>query len=76
MISVSRLLHEIASKWLSIRKTTEESVQSARHTVFRIGVIAAIAIIVIWLSIFLYITFYYTYMPSMSHVRPVHLQFT
>ena len=29
----------------------------------------------LWLSVFLYGGFYYTYMPSVSHVRDVNLQF-
>ncbi|CAG5059873.1 unnamed protein product [Parnassius apollo] len=28
-----------------------------------------------WISIFMYIIFYYIYMPNVTHIRPVHLQF-
>lgn len=31
--------------------------------------------VVVWLSVFLYGTFYYSYMPAVSHVKPVHFQF-
>jgi len=72
---ISKLLREINRKWFNVRKTTRRSVQSARDTVFRGGVVVVSTIFIIWLSIFLYTVFYYSYMPSMSYVRPVHLQF-
>lgn len=72
---ISKLLREINKKWFNVRKTTTQSVQSARDAVFRGGVIVISVILIIWLSIFLYTAFYYAYMPSMSYVRPVHLQF-
>lgn len=49
--------------------------QSAKDAAFRGGTIVVSIVFVIWLSIFLYTAFYYAYMPSMSYVRPVHLQF-
>ncbi|CAB0045098.1 unnamed protein product [Trichogramma brassicae] len=42
---------------------------------FRGGLIVIVAILIVWISIFLYTAFYYAYMPSMTYVRPVHLQF-
>lgn len=30
---------------------------------------------IIWASIFMYIAFYYTYMPAIEHVRTVHMQY-
>jgi len=32
--------------------------------------------LVLWLSIFGYISFYYSYVPAISHIRPVHLEFS
>ncbi|KAK2575398.1 hypothetical protein KPH14_008314 [Odynerus spinipes] len=58
-----------------MQKKTTQGVQSARDAVFRGGVIVISAILIVWLSVFLYTAFYYAYMPSMSYVRPVHLQF-
>ncbi|TGZ38022.1 seipin [Temnothorax longispinosus] len=72
---ITRLLGEIGKKWFNFRKTTRRSVESARDTVFRGGVVVISTIFIVWLSIFLYTVFYYSYMPSMSYVRPVHLQF-
>jgi seipin len=30
---------------------------------------------ILWLSVFIYVTFYYSYVPAISHIRPVHLEF-
>ncbi|KYN38370.1 Seipin [Trachymyrmex septentrionalis] len=72
---ISRLLRKIGRKWFNIQKTTRQSVQSAKDTVFRGGIVIISTVLIVWLSIFLYTVFYYSYMPSMSYVRPVHLQF-
>jgi seipin len=53
----------------------QRTVDELREFVVKAGVVAIIAAVIIWVSIFLYVAFYYTYMPSISHVRPVHLQF-
>lgn len=58
-----------------MQKKTTQGVQSAKDAMFRGGVIIVSAILIVWLSVFLYTAFYYAYMPSMSYVRPVHLQF-
>ncbi|XP_072747088.1 seipin [Anoplolepis gracilipes] len=71
----SRLFRDITKKWFKIRRTTRKSVQSAKDTVFRGGIIVISAILVVWLSIFIYTAFYYAYMPSMSYMRPVNMNF-
>ncbi|XP_029165452.1 seipin [Nylanderia fulva] len=75
MLIISRLLNNITQKWFHVRKTTRKSVQSAKDTVFRGGVFIISAILIIWLSIFLYTAFYYAYMPSMSYLKPVNMNF-
>ncbi|XP_012264254.1 seipin [Athalia rosae] len=72
---VIRLFRRLGDKWFDVQQKTAEGVQSARDAMFRGGVIAITSVVVIWISVFLYATFYYAYMPSISHVRPVHLQF-
>ncbi|XP_076642062.1 lipid droplet biogenesis associated protein seipin [Halictus rubicundus] len=72
---ISRLLELVNRKWFSVQKKTTEGVQSARHVILSGGMIIISGVLVVWLSIFLYIAFYYAYMPNMSYVRPVHLQF-
>lgn len=72
---ISRLLELVNRKWFTVQKKTTDGVQSARHVLLSGGMIFISAVLVVWLSIFLYIAFYYAYMPNMSYVRPVHLQF-
>jgi seipin len=53
----------------------QKTVNEVRELVFKGAGVALVAAIIIWVAIFLYVAFYYTYIPSVSHVRPVHLQF-
>lgn len=55
-------------------KTRTES-PTARDIALRTTFITFAAAIIIWVSIFMYITFYYTYMPAIEHLRPVHIQY-
>lgn len=54
---------------------TKQGVVSAREAVFKLLIVVLAAAVIIWLAIFLYIAFYYTYMPAIAHIRPVHMQF-
>ncbi|XP_014603643.1 PREDICTED: seipin [Polistes canadensis] len=72
---ISRSLQQIIQKWLSMQKKTTRKIRSVKDAVFRGGIIISSAILIVWLSVFLYIAFYYAYMPSMSYMRPIHLQF-
>lgn len=57
------------------KRSTTETVVSVRETIFKTAIVALAAAVIIWLAIFMYIVFYYTYMPAITHVRPVHMQF-
>lgn len=57
------------------KRLTTERVVSAREIVFKTAIVVLAAAVIIWLAIFMYIVFYYTYMPAIAHVRPVHMQF-
>lgn len=48
---------------------------SARDIAVKATFLAFATAIIIWTSIFMYIAFYYTYMPAIEHIRPVHIQF-
>lgn len=52
-----------------------KGVENVRLLSFRGGLVGLLTAMVIWISIFLYIAFYFAYMPSISHVRPIHVQF-
>ncbi|XP_030373654.1 seipin [Scaptodrosophila lebanonensis] len=58
-----------------LRSKADEKVGSIREVVLRVGLIAFAVILIIWLAVFLYVAFYYSYMPALSHTRPVHMQF-
>ncbi|XP_015118920.1 seipin-like [Diachasma alloeum] len=71
----SRLIQHFSEKWFNIQKQTSDNVQLAQIALFRGGIIFITSVVVVWISIFLYTAFYYAYMPSMLHIRPVHLEF-
>lgn len=72
---ISTLVQLVNEKWFNVQKKTTEGVQSAKDAVFRGGLVVIVGILIVWISIFLYTAFYYAYMPSMTYVRPVNLQF-
>ncbi|XP_069117158.1 seipin-like [Argopecten irradians] len=46
-----------------------------KHKVASIVYIITVSVVILWLSVFMYGTFYYTYLPSFSRVEQVHLEF-
>ncbi|XP_046490832.1 seipin isoform X3 [Neodiprion pinetum] len=72
---VLRLFRRLEERIFNVQQKTAEGVQTARDAVLRGGIIVMTAVVVIWISVFLYAAFYYAYMPNISHVRPVHLTF-
>ena len=54
---------------------TTTLVVSAQDTLYKAILVLLTVTAIIWMSVFLYATFYYSYMPAISHARPVHLQF-
>lgn len=48
---------------------------SFKDLVYRLFAFIVTTSFILWLSVFLYVTFYYAYVPAISHVRPVHLEF-
>lgn len=54
---------------------TKQGVISARELVIKLAILALAAALIIWMAVFMYIAFYYTYMPAIAHTRPVHMQF-
>lgn len=62
-------------RYESYKNRTQEGVTSAKELAFKLAVVTLAAVVIIWLAVFMYIAFYYTYMPSVAHIRPVHMQF-
>ncbi|XP_071079182.1 seipin-like isoform X3 [Haliotis cracherodii] len=46
-----------------------------KTTAIRLFILIGILITILWLSIFFYASFYWLYMPSASHIRPVYFKF-
>lgn len=73
------VVHPIAVKtqntYEDYKLRTTQGVVSAREILLKFSIVALAAAIIIWLAIFMYIAFYYTYMPAIAHIRPVHMQF-
>lgn len=73
------ILHPITEKtqqtYEGYKIRTQQGVVSVRELVVKLLILALAAAVIIWLAIFLYIAFYYTYMPAIAHIRPVHMQF-
>ncbi|XP_059047922.1 seipin [Achroia grisella] len=65
----------VSRQYSGYKKKTEEGLTSVKELLFRAGVVTVFLAAIIWVSIFMYVVFYYTYMPNVTHVRPVHLQF-
>ncbi|XP_043605160.1 seipin [Bombus pyrosoma] len=72
---ISRLSEQVYKKLFHVQNKTKRGAQSARDVLISGGIIIISGIVIVWLSVFLYTAFYYTYVPSISYVRPVHLQF-
>lgn len=54
---------------------TKKGINNVRDILFRGTVVASVTSLLVWLSIFMYLAFYYAYVPTISHERPVYLQF-
>lgn len=54
---------------------TKTGVKNLRDILLRGTIVAFITSLLVWLSIFMYAAFYYSYVPVVSHEKPVFLQF-
>lgn len=48
---------------------------SFKDLVYRLFAFLLVTSFILWLSVFIYVSFYYAYVPAISHIRPVHLEF-
>lgn len=55
---------------------TIETANITLDTLFKGGLLLLFLITIVWASVFLYVAFYYTYVPSIEHVKDANLQFT
>ncbi|KAM4572699.1 seipin-like [Odontesthes bonariensis] len=59
--------------WL--QHVTSVTFHKARRTLFQAAILFCTLILLLWVSIFLYGSFYYSYMPSVSFSTPVHFYY-
>ncbi|XP_053694818.1 seipin [Sabethes cyaneus] len=57
------------------KRKTSAGVQSTKNVVLRLIAVVLIGLSIVWASIFMYAYFYYTYMPTVSHVKDVYLSY-
>ncbi|XP_029289497.1 LOW QUALITY PROTEIN: seipin-like [Cottoperca gobio] len=48
----------------------------ARRTIFQAAILLCVLVLLLWVSIFLYGSFYYSYMPTVSFSTPVHFYYS
>ncbi|XP_072277688.1 seipin isoform X2 [Pyxicephalus adspersus] len=48
----------------------------ARRLLLQTGILLCILLLLLWVSVFLYGSFYYSYMPTVKYASPVHYQFS
>ncbi|PFX30736.1 seipin-like isoform X1 [Stylophora pistillata] len=66
------------SRWRIVRFTRDVTVGASRLvgvTVVRFLMSCCTVFVILWIAVLLYVSFYYAYMPTVSHVRPVFLLF-
>lgn len=66
MAPVLHWLHDVAAVTLL----------KARRTLFQAAALFCVLVLLLWVSIFLYGSFYYSYMPTVSFSTPVHFYYT
>lgn len=72
---ISRLLEQTYKKLFHVQNKTKRGVQSVKDVILNGGIIIISSFLIVWLSVFLYTAFYYAYIPNISYIRPVNLQF-
>jgi len=71
-----RLARMVSRRINNYKRRTMDGFELLFESVFKGGMFGLIIASIVWISIFLYVVFYYLYMPSLSHTRPVHFQFS
>ncbi|XP_023020687.1 lipid droplet biogenesis associated protein seipin isoform X1 [Leptinotarsa decemlineata] len=71
-IPLVKFIHDTIDLYKS---RTKAGVNNVREILFRGTVVALITALLVWLSILMYVAFYYVYVPTISHERPVFLKF-
>ncbi|XP_076262767.1 lipid droplet biogenesis associated protein seipin isoform X2 [Rhynchophorus ferrugineus] len=67
-----KFIHDTVTLYKS---RTKSGVNNLKDILLRGVVIAFITTLLVWLSICMYLAFYYVYVPTLKHEKPVHLKF-
>ncbi|KAF5279492.1 hypothetical protein FQA39_LY05602 [Lamprigera yunnana] len=57
------------------KRRTTQGINNVKEILLRGTIVAAITALLVWLSIFMYLSFYYVYVPTISYERPAFIQF-
>lgn len=60
---------------LWLQDTVAVTVLWARRTLLRVAVLLCVLALELWVAVFLYGSFYYSYVPSASFATPVHIYY-
>ncbi|XP_077283741.1 lipid droplet biogenesis associated protein seipin [Arctopsyche grandis] len=71
----TRLRKPLVKAALRYQEAAAHGANGARLVAIRAGIAALALSLILWISIFIYVAFYYTYMPSITHTRPIYFQF-
>lgn len=69
------VLHLLFESQEHFRSKTKNGLIAGRKTFLKLACVLIVAVITLWISVLMYIAFYYAYMPSIDHMKPVHMQF-
>ncbi|XP_067831759.1 seipin isoform X2 [Heptranchias perlo] len=64
------------SNWITwIQDHAAELMLRMRRTLLQTAILISVILLLLWMSVFLYGSFYYSYMPSVSFTTPVHYSY-
>jgi len=75
LISAMFFLGYFRRKFEEVKRRGIESANTTLDSFLKVGFAILFLFTLVWLSVFLYIAFYYTYVPSVEHAKTVNLQF-
>ncbi|KAK9885816.1 hypothetical protein WA026_013688 [Henosepilachna vigintioctopunctata] len=71
-LPLAKFVYDTVALYKTRAKT---GVNNIRDILFRGTIVALVTALLVWLSIFMYVAFYYVYVPAIAHNKPVYLQF-
>uniref|UniRef100_A0A0A9YH79 Seipin n=2 Tax=Lygus hesperus TaxID=30085 RepID=A0A0A9YH79_LYGHE len=66
----------VIRRYDSLKNKTVKTTYDTIDAFFKIGLSVLFCLVLIWISVLFYVLFYYTYVPTIEHIKPVYLQFT